>query len=172
MNGTFSILVSISTVGAIIVALMTYISTMKTSALTNHISHLKTFQDYVLNEIEKLPSVSKTSVNTLIWYNVIYDKSRSGDMKISSHYREKIKEINAEINFSNTYSTDTSQPTFSYLEHQTSLIHELSKIGLTAARDTRANFFESEEQIFSLIDNVNKQFCGDSSLVLSTRLYK
>lgn len=172
LSGTLSILVSISTIGAIIVALMTYISTMKTSALTNHISHLKTFQDYVLNEVEKFPSVSKTSINTLVWYNIIYDRSRDGDMTISTKYRTEIKEISKEIELSNTYSNDATQPSFSYLEHQTTLIEALNKIGLIAARDTRAGFFESEEQLFSLIDNVNKEFCGDDSLTLPARLYK
>lgn len=172
LSGTFSVLVSISTIGAIIVALMTYVSTMKTSALTNHISHLKTFQDYVTAEIEKLPSVSKTSVNALVWYNIIYDRSRAGDIEISKSYVAKIGAIDKEISMSNAYYTDIREPAFSYIDHQTSLIDVLSKIGITAGRDTRASFFESEEQIFSLIDNVNKEFCGESSMGLPKRLYK
>lgn len=172
LSGTFSVLVSISTIGAIIVALMTYVGTMKTSALTNHISHLKTFQDYVTGEIEKLPSVSKTSVNALVWYNIIYESSRSGEMKISESYDVKMSNIGKEILISNKYYTDIHEPTFNYTVHQTSLKEVLSKIGITVCRDTRASFFESEEQIFSLIDNVNKEFCGEPSFALPKRLYK
>ncbi|MCK6254938.1 retron Ec48 family effector membrane protein, partial [Pseudomonas fragi] len=52
-KSTLDLIVLTATVGAIFVALLSYLSTLKSSCFTNHISHLTLFQDFFTEEVRK-----------------------------------------------------------------------------------------------------------------------
>ncbi|HDC4598434.1 TPA: retron Ec48 family effector membrane protein, partial [Enterobacter kobei] len=77
----------ISTIGGIGIALMTYKTGVKNSNLTNHISHLNMFRDYVNAEISKRKFISPDKVNIYKWYSLIFPYSKKGDVSISLQYK-------------------------------------------------------------------------------------
>lgn len=59
-----------------------------------------------MNEVEKLFLVFKVLINMFVWYNIIYDRFRDGDMVIFIKYWIEIKEISKEIELLNFYFSD------------------------------------------------------------------
>src|SRR5690606_3442956 len=52
---TGTILAGVVTLGGILIALLSYLNSLKTTALSNHLSHLSMFHTYVTAEIDKRP---------------------------------------------------------------------------------------------------------------------
>lgn len=171
-KGTMDFLVAIATTGGIVVALLSYLSASGTAALTNHISHLSVFQNYIIAEVSKRTRVNLASVDILVWYNFIFSISRSGRTDISSKYIDFVIELNTLIEKSNTQAERAIEGAFRYKQHQERIRDQLKKCGIAVFLSPRNDFFEIEGQVFSLIDRVNQSFCHpDSVPALISRKY-
>lgn len=170
-NATTGLLVSFSTVGGILVALLSYLNSLTSSRLANHISHYKIFQDYVFLEISKYEKLSTRSFNIFKWYNRIFDRSRLGSTSLSRSYRRLVDQLNDEIERSNSHVESSSNEQFSYKQHQKSIKNILSNFGIIVEFAPRNDFFELETELFELISNVNREFCYSQLPELKERHY-
>lgn len=159
LTATLNLLVGLATIGGIIVALMSFLNSANATALTNHISHFSIFQSYLAVEISKRNRISATSVDTFVWYNLIFSNSRAGKTTISDEYCSRISGLNNEILFSSSQAKTAVQGSFRYMPHQKRIIDALALIGIALSHQPRNEFYEIEDQIFSLISSVNKSFC-------------
>lgn len=171
-KATLDFMVAVATIGGIIVALLSYLNSSSTAALTNHIAHFSIFQNYVINEVTKRDRISPTSVDNLVWYNLIFSTSRSGKTDVSGIYINFVEELNALLTNSNAQAERAHDGSFRYKPHQERIITQLKKAGIDISFLPRNDFFEMEGQLFSLIDRVNQSFCySDSVPVLEERNY-
>ncbi|WP_220805047.1 retron Ec48 family effector membrane protein [Pseudomonas sp. NCCP-436] len=159
LDSTLNLLVSLATVGGIIVALMSFLNSASATALSNHISHFSTFQNYISSEISKRNRISPASVDVFVWYNLIFSNSRTGKTNISDEYCKLIDELNGEISCSNEQAKTATQGSFRYMPHQQRIMQAVLSIGISLSHQPRNEFYEIEDQIFSLINSVNKSFC-------------
>lgn len=159
LKETLNLLVTLATIGGIIVALLSYLNSSGATALSNHISHFSIFQSYIANEISKRDRLSASSIDIFLWYNAIFFKSRSGLTTISPEYVFLVEAINDEIKKSNLQSESVVDGSFRYRPHQERIIQTLKNIGVVLTHQPRNEFYEIEEQILSLIITVNKSFC-------------
>jgi hypothetical protein len=171
-NSTLGILVSVTTIGGIFVALLSYLNSSNTSALSNHIAHFSIFHGYLNSEVGNLSMVSPSSVDILSLYNFIFSESRRGKTEVSQMYIDFVKDLNNEINASNSKAQMAEGGSFRYKEHQRRIISILNDSGITMTYLPRNDFFEAEGQVFSLIEKVNQSFCYTNSVpALVKRLY-
>jgi hypothetical protein len=159
LTATLNLLVGLATIGGIIVALMSFLNSANATALTNHISHFSIFQNYVMVEISKRNRISATSVDTFVWYNLIFSNSRTGKTSISDEYCSIISALNDEILFSNEQARTAVQGSFRYMPHQKRIIDALGCLGIALSHQPRNEFYEIEDQVFALISSLNKSFC-------------
>ncbi|MGB0895523.1 MAG: retron Ec48 family effector membrane protein [Parashewanella sp.] len=153
-------------------ALKNYINTTETSRLSVHLSHQNTFKDYLLSEIEKETQISAKSIDVLKWYNLAFPHSRNGSIEIGKDYLKHIDKINTEIGNSNALFTGEVVKVFRYNEHQTRIINELRKIGIYVDRMPKKDFFEVENELFQLMNKVNRELCRlDDGGLLQKRQY-
>lgn len=173
LQATFVLLGLVASIGGIVVALLGYTNSVSVSALGNHISHFKIFQEYLSYEITKRDRLSASSFDIFKWYNIIFNKSRSGSTSISQDYCDLIKKINSAISESNTACTQAKSGSFSYVKHQNNITTLLRDFGIMHPRLPRNDYYEVEDQVFELIDNINREFCYSSSIeLLEKRLYR
>lgn len=165
-KATLDFLVAVATIGGIIVALLSYLNSSSTAALTNHIAHFSIFQNYIINEIAKRDRISPASVDNLVWYNLIFSTSRSGKTDVSERYIKFVKELNVLIGQSNVQAERAHHGSFRYKPHQEKIIPQLKKAGIDVSFLPRNDFFEMEGQLFSLINRVNQSFCYSNSVPL------
>lgn len=171
-NATLNVLVSVATIGGIIVALLSYLNSSNTSALSNHIAHFSIFHNYLNSEIANLSMISPKSVDILSLYNYIFNKSRSGKTDVSKKYITFVNSLNNEISTSNNKAQNAKDGSFRYKDHQRRIIEILKKFGISMNYLPRNDFFEAEGQVFSLIEKVNQSFCyTDSVPTLEKRHY-
>lgn len=171
-KATLDFLVAVATIGGIIVALLSYLNSSSAAALSNHIAHFSIFQNYVSNEVVKRDRISPTSVDHLVWYNLIFSTSRSGKTDVSDTYINFVKDLNALIANSNSQAERAHEGSFRYKTHQERIKPYLKKAGIDVPFSPRNDFFEMEGQLFSLIDRVNQSFCyTDSVPILEERKY-
>lgn len=156
---TLNLLVGVATIGGIIVALMNFLNSANATALSNHISHFSIFQNYVALEISKRNRISPSSVDTFVWYNLIFSNSRNGKTSISDEYCVVIAALNDQILFSNEQARTALQGSFRYMPHQKRIIDALGCMGVALSHQPRNEFYEVEDQIFALISSLNKSFC-------------
>ncbi|MFD3245410.1 retron Ec48 family effector membrane protein [Rahnella aquatilis] len=164
MQAMFILLGIIASVGGIIVALMGYINSVSVSALGNHISHFKIFQEYLSYEINKRDRLSPSSFDIFKWYNIIFNKSRSGSTSVSEEYCTLVLKLNELISKSNTACTKANKGSFSYVSHQINMVSTLAEFGIVQPRLPRNDFYEVEDQIIGLIANINREFCYSTSV--------
>lgn len=164
LDGTLQLLVGLATIGGIVVALMSYLSGVSATALSNHISHFSIFQQYMASEIAKRSRISPSSVDVFVWYNLIFSESRAGKTTISDQYCQAVMSINREIAFSNDQAKTAVQGSFRYMPHQQRVIDVVSALGISLTHQPRNDFYEIEDQVFSLISSVNKSFCYSNSI--------
>jgi len=171
-KATLDFMVSIAIIGGIIVSLLSYLNSSSTAALTNHIAHFSIFQNYVINEVVKLDRISPSSVDTLLWYNLIFSTSRNGKTDVSEVYINFVKELNNLITNSNAQAERAHEGSFRYKPHQERIKPQLKKAGIEVFFSPRNDFFEMEGQLYSLINRVNQSFCySDAVPVLEERKY-
>lgn len=173
LQATFILLGLVASIGGIVVALLGYTNSVSVSALGNHISHFKIFQEYLSYEINKRDRLSASSFDIFKWYNTIFNKSRSGSTSISKDYCDLIKKMNHTINASNIACTKAKSGSFSYVNHQINITTLLRDFGIIHPRLPRNDYYEVEDQVFELIDNINREFCYSTSIEsLVKRLYR
>lgn len=147
----------ITTIGGISIALMTYKSGVKNSNLTNHISHLNMFRDYVNAEISKRKFISPDKVNIYKWYSLIFPYSKKGDVSVSMKYKGKIEGIIKVIVEANEKIKDPAGK-YVYTHHQVSMLDAVGLLGIKISTGPKNEFVLIEEQIFELIDCINLTF--------------
>jgi len=173
-SATLVALSAVATVGGIFVALQSYVANVRATAFSNHISQLNAFLNYVSGEIAKRPRIASQSVDSFYWYRKIFDNAGRGDLEVSVHYDDLLKELAATIRTSNELASHPSHERFRYVEHQKRMIAALSGFGISMVRQPRLEFFEIEEQVLSMVIAVNFAFCTSSNSNLPTvpaRLY-
>ncbi|MGY2275929.1 MULTISPECIES: retron Ec48 family effector membrane protein [Pseudomonas] len=160
------------TLGAITVALLSYLSSNRALALANHISHMAIFSNYIYKEIEKKGRLNASSFDVLKWYNLIYSNQESGELIISKDYKIFILEINSQIQTSNKLITKESDGAYLYKPHQKSMKSILKKSGIELSALPRLDFHEVEGEVLELIDIINKSFCRSAdNLEIEKRIY-
>lgn len=147
----------ITTVGGISIALMTYKTGVKNSSLTNHISHLNMFRDYVNAEIAKRKFISPDKINIYKWYSLIFPLSKMGDVSVSFLYKEKIEGIIAVVMVANEKLT-TPSGKYIYTHHQINMLDAIGLLGIKISTGPKNEFILIEEQVFELIDCINLTF--------------
>src|SRR5699024_8160655 len=99
--------------------------------------------------------------------------SRSGSTSISQDYCNLIVKLNSAISDSNTACSLAKSGSFSYVRHQNNITNLLRNFGIIHPRLPRNDYYEVEDQVFELIDNMNREFCYSSSIEpLAKRLYR
>jgi len=156
---TVSLLAVAGTVGAFLVALMSYRANSETAKFTNHIAYLKLFQDYLSSEIQKRDALSLSSFDTQRLYTFIFNESRKGIMDVSTDFKDFIAELNHEITKSNLMASNAHGGSFRYLEHQARMKNLFSKIGFNLPLQPKKEFYEIESDLLHLIKNMNDSFC-------------
>lgn len=150
--------VGLVTIVGVYVALKNYLTTVNTARINIHLSHLTTFKEYLAHEQENYSHVSKNSINVFKLYNLIYPESRDGILNVGKKYVEGINEINLKISESNHMVRKTGD-LFNYKKHQTKIIESLDKVGITIARLPQNDFYTVENDVFDLINKINREFC-------------
>lgn len=171
-KATFDVGVAIATMGGIFVALLSYLSSSANDALTNHIEHLKIFSEYLDGEINKRDRLSLSLIDTLFFYGFIFKQSRNGKTEVSREYEKFIFDLNAIIDESNQRCVVGTPGGFSYKDHQRRIREHLRNIGITVHTAPRNDYFEMEDQLFSLIHRISQSFCSSSNLApIAKRTY-
>lgn len=179
LPGTFKLLELIGRVfflicstSGILIALMNYISSSESSRLSNHLSHISIFTNYIDAEISRFDRLEPKSFDTLRMYNHIFRDSRSGKTTVSEDYKKTINDLNLQIEKSNSKAKKAKEGSFRYKEHQNEVINIIKNLGVTINFMPRNDFYEVETQLLSLIGTVNLSFCGnDQNLRLMVREY-
>lgn len=151
-----------ATVGGIVVALLNYMNSAAATAFGNHVSHSKIFYDYLTSEIAKRDRLRPSNIDIYRIYALAFDKSRQGVMGVSSNYRAKMKGVADVIDMSNSLMKSASVDGFRFRDHQHRLIAALSDLGVKLTTQPRIDFFEVEEDVFSLLDAINHVFCAEN----------
>lgn len=147
----------ITTIGGITIALMTYKTGVKNSNLSNHISHLNMFRDYVNAEISKRKFISPDKVNIYKWYSLIFPLSKKGDVSVSFDYKNHIDTIVSVIMDANHKITGVGGK-YVYIHHQASMLSAIGLLGIKVSSGPKNEFILIEEQLFELIDCINLTF--------------
>ncbi|WP_448106424.1 retron Ec48 family effector membrane protein [Pseudomonas azerbaijanoccidentalis] len=170
---TVDLIVFVATIGGIVVALLSYLSSMASSRFANHISHLTLFQAFFIEEVRKRDALVLSSFDIHKLYSMIYEGSRGGVMTVSSPYLLFIGSLNSVIAASNLKATKAFGGAFIYQEHQARMIAVLEQLGFTLQHMPKKDFYEIETQVLSLLDSVNGSFCGSlPELVVQVRIYR
>ena len=157
--------------GGAYIALKTYVTGIKNSNITNHISHINMFRDFVNLEVSKRKRVSPSSVDIYIWYNKIFPNSKKGDLVFCSSYLESIKDVKKVIDDANNNIISLNGD-YKYKEHQQKMIACLKVFGVDINRGPKNSFVEIEGEILEIIDSVNSTFIsGHDLLCLIERKY-
>ncbi|MCK8130083.1 retron Ec48 family effector membrane protein [Pseudoalteromonas sp. 2CM39R] len=156
------------TIFSIYFALRNYISATTAAKTTIHLTNLNTFKDYLISESKGENALNVKKIDILKWYNIIYPDSRFGELYVSETYKQKLSEINRLIDNSNSCFSGTSEEVsfFDYKQHQTQMINLLKTIGISLPRSPRNSFKDNERSVFSLINKINKEFCGHNNATL------
>jgi len=152
-------LLSVVTIFGVLAALKNYLNTTHSARVNIHLTHLNTFKEYLQSEVNKEPRIDTKTVDILKWYNLAFPESRKGSLDIGSIYLKTVGDINKEIEISNKTSSGKLTKVFKYNEHQTRIIDKLSVLGIYVNRMPKKEFFEVEEEIFTLINKINKEIC-------------
>ncbi len=164
VSATLSALVTLATVGGIVVALLVYNETVRANTLSNHISHLALFRSYVEKEIAKKNVLIEASVDFHAWYVLMFPESRMGNVVLSEEYVKAIHAVRDSILESNINASKAKGGSFRFVQHQEKTIKFLVAIGLKIKRQPRMEFFELEDEIYKLIDSVNGAFAAPKSM--------
>lgn len=164
--------VAIATIGGIFVALLSYLSTASNAALTNHIEHLKVFTEYIEAELEKRDRLSRSNFDLLLLYEKIFSQSRNGKTTVSEGYKNFLIALNTIITESNERCSVGTPGGFSYKDHQRRVREHLIQVGITVYTAPRNDYFEMENQLFSLLHRISQSFCPPGVLPdVCTRKY-
>lgn len=149
-----------------IVALDSYLISVHSSALANHINHLRLFKDYVEAESRKLGFDGTQNFDVFLWYRIMFPSSRVGKLKVSKNYKTLIHSIEHEADRSHhslVAPNIKEKYTFTHGDHQRRMREALLKIGIDLAWKQPKDFIEMESKAFHLIDSVNMTFSASDA---------
>lgn len=159
---TGSTIAGIVTLSGIVIALSSYQNAVKSSTLSNHLSHLSIFSTYTFSETDKRNRLNRSDIDTLKWYNLIYSESKKGNFEISGNYITFIEAISEQIKESNKLFINSGNDEYRYKHHQAAMIDLVKDAGVTLHHLPRIDFHEVEGQLLNLITTINKSFHGDA----------
>jgi len=172
LAATGALIGGLVTFGGILVALFSYLGGAKSSALSNHISHLAIFSSHIYTEIDKRDRLGKDSFDVIKWYNCIYGNSRQGDLTVSGSYLDFMKALEKQVIHSNSLVGWEKRGGYRYKSHQQSMKELMCLIGVSLNFMPRLEFHEMEGQLFDLVKTVNSSFCQSQDLaILPERKY-
>jgi len=161
---TLSLTITAFTVLGIYFAVLNYITTAKTNAISNHLLNLNTFKEYLNDELKRKQRINKESIDTFKWYNLVFPFSKTGQLTPGYKYESLLNKVNDCIVHSNNEYSSSSTPSFEYKPHQRRIIEAMSGIGIKIEFMPRNDFKEAEKEIIELINTTNQEFCGEQSL--------
>lgn len=159
LRGSIELMVAVATIGGIVVALLSYLESVNANALTNHISHISIFENFLRREVETKDRISAKSINIYFWYGLIFERSRVGSTSISEKYISVVNGIAGAMEQSNAQVKSAGAQGFSFVQHQERMIKAFSEVGISVTRHPRIDFYDVEEQLIVLINRVNSAFC-------------
>ncbi|EGQ9819862.1 retron Ec48 family effector membrane protein [Vibrio parahaemolyticus] len=158
-TGSVEVLAAIATSLGIIVAAKTFKNTADTNAFNSHISHFKTFSDYLSFEVSKKDKVKLSAINVFDWFNLIFEDSISGSIDVSDNYFKALKDIENEIEKTNKKATTASNGPFRHAEHQQRMRPVFKALGIEIEHYPKNDYWIIEDELISLIDSINQAFC-------------
>lgn len=171
MEGTISLaqglgwLITLLTgIGGAYLALKTYISGVNNSNITNHISHINMFRDFVNLEVTKRKRISPSSVDIYTWYSLIFPNSKGGDLAFCYSYIEIVNKVKAIIDEANV-NISTASGDYVYKLHQQRMIESLKILGVVVSRGPKNSYIEIEGEVLEVIDSVNSTFISGHCLL-------
>ncbi|WP_217476577.1 retron Ec48 family effector membrane protein [Stutzerimonas stutzeri] len=169
---TGNIIAVLITLGGIVVALFSYLNSVQSSKLANHLAQLTIFTEYIRCEIEKRPRITNSDVDVLKWYNILFKNSSSGSFDVSDEYQALLQQINSNIDLSNHRYENVDAHRYEYKHHQKTMIDIFDNFGIKMSRLPRIDFNEAESQVLDLISTANRSFCRSlESFVFKERRY-
>ncbi|HBO5015436.1 TPA: retron Ec48 family effector membrane protein [Pseudomonas aeruginosa] len=172
VQAVVGLLALIGTIGALIVALLSYLASDRTAKFTNYISHLTLFQAYFVSEVSKLESLSLSSFDVHRMYSFIFSGAKDGVMVVSPEYEKFIDSINEEIDRSNSMAQAAIGGSFRYKEHQGRMRNVFKMVGFNLPFQPKNDFYEIENQLIALVDSISLSFCSSSELKIKERFYR
>ncbi|WP_157774515.1 retron Ec48 family effector membrane protein [Aeromonas sp. CU5] len=159
------------TLGGALIALTSYLTSIKHNAFNNHLSHIRLFSDFVNTELTKHSGISKNKIDVFHWYNSIFPDSSNGNMEVSKDYYKNIDYIALEVLTSN--NTIIEKANIYIMDHQKRVLPKIEAVfGTQIDVLPKNDYIKVESEIFMFIDKVNKTFTNSSvSLSSQKRLY-
>lgn len=128
----------------------------KNSVFNNHISNLRYFEDFLQKQLNIRKCIDPKSLDVYKFYNFIFPESINGFFSTSEQYASTTRTLKIFlINQSNGAKRSKS---FDCRNHQSKLIKQFEKFGITLISLDKADFFKVEDEVISLIDSVTKTF--------------
>lgn len=184
-----ALIILFTTVSAMIIALLNYISTSKTNlsilesnesnsklnletakinAFNHQQTHKKLFFEFLNDYIAANKSIHPSTINQYTLYNKIFT-FHENTITLSNNYYELILQINNYINKTNQNFTIQKKEFFSHKEYQKQTIEIFDKYGIFLSTCFRREFLDIEGEVIKLINELNYIY-GDQS-TLPERIY-
>lgn len=155
-------------ISGVYIALQNYLTSVKSSALSGHISHITMFKDYIDDEIKKLDSLQSQKINIFIWYRLAFPLSSAGNVEISENYKYAMENIIQAVTETNN-SINSPKGEFGYKIHQERIINAMKCLGIDLSFMRKNEFNEVENDLFKLIDSVNQTFSSSTNKLLELK---
>lgn len=152
-------------VSGVYIALKNYLISVKSTALSSHISHLSMFKEYLEGEVQKYDMLKLKKINIYDWYRLAFPYSSKGDISVSNEYSSVIGEIVSAIEETNK-SINSAKGGYGYRKHQDRIKDVFNPLGIDITYLPKNDFHEIELQVLKLIDSVNHTFT-DINRILS-----
>lgn len=166
------VIVTTATALGVYYALMNYLSSSSTSNANVYLQHLNMFRTYIFDESIKDSKVNVKSINIIKWYNLAFPNSLQGSLTVGDGYKDKIISLIKTVKNSNSKLDGNNPEKFDYNKHQAEMINSLKEIGIEIQRLPKNDFFEVENCLIRLINNVNLEICQDKSKTLEIPITK
>lgn len=140
----------------LVVSWKSFNESKKNSVFNNHISNLRYFEDFLQKQLNLRRCIDPKSFDIYKFYKFIFPESINGVFSTSEQYASATRSLKMYlINQSNGAKRSKS---FDYRNHQSKLIKQFEKFGITLISLDKADFFKVEDEVISLIDSVTKTF--------------
>lgn len=139
------------------IALKNYLTSVKSTALSSHISHLTMFKDFICDEVERHNHLKQKDFDVFKWYKKAFPNSTKGDIEVAQQYEDLISNVRKAIVITNE-SINSPKGEYGYRKHQDRIIIAMRDIGIELTHLPRNNFHDVELELFKLLDSVNQTF--------------
>lgn len=154
----------LTTILSLIVAIYSYVISVKVSLTTLSNENYQKFKDLLDNSTRADGDIKNYHINYHKLYDFIYENADEGDFSVSEKYLDSLKRINF---FIKNYSTDKASRTHD--EYAKSIIDILTSFGFNIKNRGR-RYFHSDELIFvKFINEINKVILKENKLKIIER---